>query len=213
MAGNYVILTKSGISTTSGSSITGNIGVSPAVITDVTGFSLTADASNQYSISNQVTGKIFAASDSPPIPGTLTIAVNNMETAYDDAAARSVDYLQPFRGFIGGKTLTSGVYKWNTEVLIESDLTLSGSENDVWIFQFKKGLTVSDGVRIVLSNGALAKNIFWQSAQTVTIGSGAHLEGIVLGKTDISLGSRATISGRLLAQSAARLDKSMASAP
>src|SRR5580692_5848388 len=57
-AGNYVILSKSGISTVPTSAITGDIGVSPAAATFITGFSpLTASASNVFSMSSQVTGK------------------------------------------------------------------------------------------------------------------------------------------------------------
>jgi hypothetical protein len=45
-AENYVILAKSGISTVPISAITGNIGVSPAAATFITGFSLIADSTN-----------------------------------------------------------------------------------------------------------------------------------------------------------------------
>ena len=56
-AGNYAILAKSGISTVPNSVITGDIAVSPITATAITGFSLTVDATNQFSSSNQVTGK------------------------------------------------------------------------------------------------------------------------------------------------------------
>ena len=58
-----------------------------------------------------------------------------------------------------------------------------------------------------------AKNIFWQSAQSVSIGTGSHFEEIVLGKTNISLGTKASINGRLLAQTAVTLIKSTVVAP
>src|SRR5674476_137760 len=56
-AGDFVILAKTGISSVPSSIITGNIGVSPIDATALTGFSLTADASNQFATSAQITGK------------------------------------------------------------------------------------------------------------------------------------------------------------
>ena len=60
----------------------------------------------------------------------------------------------------------------------------------------------------VLTGGALPKNIFWQVAGSVEIGTTAHLEGIILCKTMINLRTGASISGRLMAQSAVTLDSS-----
>jgi len=80
-AGNFAILTKSGISTIPSSAIIGDIGVSPIDHTAITGFSLTADPSNVFSTSDQVTGKVFAADYADPTPFNLTTAIGDMETA------------------------------------------------------------------------------------------------------------------------------------
>mgnify|MGYP003389885368 CR=1 FL=1 len=58
MAGDYVILAKSGISTVPTSAVTGNLGVSPAAASFIPGVSLTADATNVFSTSTQVTGNV-----------------------------------------------------------------------------------------------------------------------------------------------------------
>ena len=79
-AGNVVILAKSGISTVPASAITGNIGISPAAATYITGFSLIADATNMFATSPQVTGNVYAADYAPPTPPNLTTAVGDMET-------------------------------------------------------------------------------------------------------------------------------------
>ena len=71
-AGNYVILSKSGISTVPVSAITGDIAVSPAAATYITGFSLIADPTNVFSRSTQVIGKVYAATYKPPTPANLT---------------------------------------------------------------------------------------------------------------------------------------------
>ena len=212
-AGNYAILAKTGISTVPNSSITGNIGVSPIDSTAITGFSLTLDATNGFSRSTQVTGKAYAPDYASPTPSNLTTAVSNMETAYIDAAGRAPGYTELYTGDISGQTLTAGVYKWGTGVLINSDVTLNGGPNDVFIFQVAKGITQASGTKIILSGGVQAKNIFWQVAQTVSIGTGSHFEGIVLGKTNIAIGANASVNGRLLAQTAVTLIKSTVVAP
>jgi hypothetical protein len=78
---NYAILAKSGISTVPTSVITGNIGVSPIAATAVTGFSLLADSTNQFSTSAQVVGmpassilehqSLFSARPHQPLSATL----------------------------------------------------------------------------------------------------------------------------------------------
>ena len=105
-------------------------------------------------------------------------------------------------------TLVPGVYKWGTGVLVPTDLTLSGSATDVWIFQIAQDLTVSSAVKVTLAGGALAKNVFWQVSGNVALDTTAHLEGVVLSQTAITLGTGASINGRLLAQTAVTLDGS-----
>ena len=212
-AGNYAILAKSGISSVPNSVITGDIGVSPITSTAITGFSLSVDATNQFSSSTQVTGKAYAPDYASPTASNLTTAVSNMETAYTDAAGRPSNYTELYTGDISGQTLTAGVYKWGTGVLINGDVTLSGGPNDVFIFQIAKGITQAAGAKIILAGGAQAKNIFWQAAGAVSIGTGAHFEGIILGKTNIAFGSHASINGRLLAQTAVTLIMNTVVAP
>lgn len=66
---NYVILNKTGTSppTVPTSAITGDIAVSPIAATAVTGFDLSADSTNTFSTSSQITGKVFAANYAAPI--------------------------------------------------------------------------------------------------------------------------------------------------
>lgn len=66
---------------------------------------------------------------------------------------------------------------------------------------------------VLLTGGALAKNVYWQVADAVTIGAGTHFEGIVLGQTSITFGNLASINGRLLAQTAVILDATTVTAP
>ena len=87
-AGTYAILAKTGITTTLGSSIVGNMGVSPIAAASMTGFTLIMDSSNEFSTSMLVTGKVYAADYTEPTPTALTTAVLDMQAAYTDAAGR-----------------------------------------------------------------------------------------------------------------------------
>ncbi|MFT7591472.1 MAG: hypothetical protein ACI9UJ_001395 [bacterium] len=83
----------------------------------------------------------------------------------------------------------------------------------MWIFQVAQTLDMSSGVSITLSGGAKAKNIFWQVAGAVTLGTTSHFEGIILDKTGINMLTGATSNGRMLAQTAVVLQKATITQP
>jgi hypothetical protein len=212
-AGNYVILTKAGISTVPKSVITGDIAVSPIDATALTGFSLTADSTNVFSTSDQVAGQAFAADYAVPTPDDLTVAVRAMEAAYTDAAARlTLDNARINLGggnlgvdFGGdGNELTPGVYTFRSNVVIDSQIVFKGNDADVFIIQITGTLTVRGGM---ILDGVLAKNIFWQVAEAVVVEPGAHVEGILLGLTQIVFQTGSSLNGRILAQTACTLDQ------
>ncbi len=214
-AGNFVILSKSGISTIGSSSISGDMGVSPIAATGITGFGLIRDASDTFSTSSLVTGKVYAADYAPPTPANMTTAVSDMQTAYTDAAGRTNPTATELgAGNIGGMTLAPGLYKWGTGVTIPaSGVTLSGGANDVWIFQIAQTLTVSSGAVVNLTGGAQAKNIFWQVAGQTTLGTTSDFKGVILDQTAIVLQTGAKLTGRALAQTAVTLDANAVTKP
>jgi hypothetical protein len=212
-AGTYAILAKSGVSTVPTSAVTGDIGVSPIDSTGITGFSLIVDSTGTFSTSNQVIGEVFAADYTSPTPSNLTTAVSNMETAYTDAAGRAPDVTELGAGNIGGMTLGPGVYKWSTGVLITTDVTLNGGAKDVWIFQIAQSITQASAAKVILTGGALSKNVFWQTAGAVALDTTAHMEGVILSQTEITLAAGATVNGRLLSQTAVTLDGNTVTEP
>lgn len=211
---NYVILAKSAVSATVGTTVVGNVGLSPAAESFITGFSQTRDATNEFSISAMVTGNLYAANMTAPTPTIMTTAIGDMEIAYTDAAGRSLpDFTELGAGNISGLTMAPGLYKWGTGVLAVTNVTLSGGANDVWIFQVAEDLTVDSGVIFSLSGGALAKNVFWQVAGKATLGTTADFKGIILSQTQVILETGAILNGRALAQTAITLDASAVTAP
>jgi hypothetical protein len=143
----------------------------------------------------------------------MTAAIGDMELAFTDAAGRAPDYTELGSGHIGGMTLAAGVYKWGTAVLIETDMHLSGSATDVWIFQIAQDLTMSSDVEVFLDGGALPENVFWQVSGLVEVGTTAHLEGIVVSQTSITFRTGASLRGRILAQTAVVLQANTLTQP
>lgn len=204
-AENYVILAKTLISTTGATAITGDLGMSPAATTYITGFGL-VDFTG-YAESSLVTGKVYAADMASPTSTNLTTAVEDMLLAYSDAAGRTLpNQLNLKDGAIGGMTLAPGLYAWGSAVGIGADLTLNGSSTDVWIFQISGNLSMVSMMNVLLVGGAKAENIFWQVAGIATLGAGAHMEGIILSENDIVLQTGSSVNGRLLSKTQVTLD-------
>jgi hypothetical protein len=203
-AGSFAVLSKSGITNVPNSKITGNVGASP-----ITGAAIGLTCS-------QVSGTIFSVNAAGPLPcrvtapSTLTTATKDQEIAYNDAAGRTNPKATNLgAGQIGGLTLTPGLYKWTTNVGISKDVTLTGGANDVFIFQISGGLTQASATKVILAGGAQAKNVFWQTAGAVAIGTTAHSEGTILSKTMIAMKTGASTNGRLMAQTAVTLQSNV----
>ncbi len=208
LAGEFEILSKTGITDVYKSAVLGDIGSSP-----ITGAAILLTSA-------EVTGTIYTVDASGPLPSSvtnptrLTSAVGDMQAAYTDAAGRiNPDFLNLGAGSIGGLTLTPGLYTWTTGLLIPTDVAISGGPNDIFIFQVAGTLTMSSAKNITLLGGVQAKNIFWQVAGNVTIGTTSHFEGNILGKTGINLKTGASINGRMLAQTAVTLQMNTVNMP
>lgn len=233
-AGNYAILANTGIATDAGASvITGNIAVGPAVTsTAITGFALTLPAASPYATSAQVSGKVYAYAYAPPTPTQVNTASLDMGTAYTAAAAMATagggliysacpgagdmsdvnNALAPGGSFpVSG--VPAGVYTCGVSITIPGTLTLNGSATDVWVFKTTGTLSQTAATNVLLTGGALAKNVFWQVAGAVTIGATAGFKGIILGQTAITFGNNSAIDGRLLAQTAVTLDATTVTQP
>jgi len=205
-AGDYAILAKTGISTTGSTAVVGDIGVSPIAASAITGFALTLPAAGAFSTSALVTGKVYASDYAEPTPANLTTAIDDMQNAFTGNIGRLSNFIDLLTGNIGGQIFAPNIYKWTTDVRIPADLTLSGGAEDVWIFLITRNLTIDSGVKIILTGGAQANNVFWVVGGQTTIETNAVFNGNILDQTAIVLKNGATLNGRALAQTAVTLD-------
>jgi uncharacterized protein (TIGR03437 family) len=210
-AGNFVILSETGITDVPPSPITGIIGTSP-----ITGAAIHVSCS-------EVTGTIYAVDAAGPAPcsvidpSLLGQAVLDMSTAYTDAAGRTIpDFTELGAGNISGMTLVPGLYKWSTDVLIDgTGVTLSGGPNSVWIFQVAGDVVLANNGHVTLSAGARASNVFWQvgGPTGATIGTTAVFSGVVLSAKQVILNTGAALNGRALAATQVTLQSTTVSSP
>lgn len=198
-AARFGILSGVGISNNAGFSEIHNmdVGISPGVRSSITGFPPAII----------VNGAIYASDDSAPlgIAAMLIEAKQDLTNAYLFAEGASSPAPATVSGDIGGLTLAPGIYKSTSTLLIQSgDVTLDaqGDANAVWIFQIASDFTTVGGAggNVILSGGAQAKNIFWQTGSSATIGDYTIFKGNILALTSITMNSHATAEGRMLAR-------------
>jgi len=212
-AGNYAILANTGIHTDANASVvTGNIATGPGVTsTAITGFALSLPAASPYSTSAQVSGKVYGFDYAPPTPTEVTTASTAMGTAYTNARGGPAGASCPGSDF-GGLTITAGVYDCAVNVGISTQMYLSGSATDVFVFRITGTLTEASATQVTLQ-GVLPENVFWAVSGATTIGSTAHFAGILMDKTAITMGHLSLVNGRLMAQTAVTLDATTVTQP
>jgi len=201
-AGEFGILAGVGISNNAGFSLINNqdVGIYPGLRSSVTGFPP----------AKVVGGVILCADDLVPAgtPALLNQAKLDLVAAYLFAEGATTPAPATVSGDQGGKTLAPGIYKSTSTLLIQNgNLTLDaqGNPNATWIFQVASAFTTIGGAggSIILTGGAQAKNIFWQTGSSATIGDYTTFYGNVLALQSITMKSYAVATGRMLAQNGA----------
>lgn len=200
-AEDFAILAGSAISDTGTTTIIGDVGLSPTTGAAITGL-----------LTTEVTGTIYAVDSAGPAgsagnnPGLLTLAKNDLTTAYNDAAGRTTTATVATN--LGGTTLTDGTYiaASNTfSITGGQTLTLDGEGNADAVFIFKMGTTLVTGSSssVVLVNGAQACNVFWQVGSSATLGTSTTMVGNIMADQSITDDGGSTVEGRLMASVAA----------
>jgi hypothetical protein len=236
-AANYVILDEATVTftpiaiITTTPTITGDVAVSPAAASFMTGFALALDGTSCFSTSTQVVGKLYAA-DYSSVNGCatattdtatiLTTAVGDKNAAYTAALGKPASgggliTACPGAGAMSdvgiGAPIAAGVYTCAVNVTIPGNLTLNGNATDVWVFQITGTLSQAGATSVLLTGGALPQNVFWIVSNGVSVGAGAHMEGVVMSSTNISLVTGATVKGRLFGRTGVLMDSNSVTQP
>lgn len=183
-AGSFAVLAGSQITNTGPSVINGDLGVSPG--TAISGFP-----------PGTVNGAVHATN------GVAGQAKSDLTTAYNDAAGRTP--VVSVSGDLGGRKLTSGVYKATSSLGLTGAVTLDakGDPDAVFIFQVGSALTTATDSSVSLVNGAQACNVYWQVGSSATLGTRTAFKGTIMALTSISLNDGVAVQGRLLARNGA----------
>ena len=201
----FGIIAGVGVSNDAGFSVINNmdVGIYPGVRSSITGFPP----------ATIVNGAMYASDDAAPagVAAMLLAAQNDLVAVYLFTEGALSPAPATVSGDQGGKTLAPGIYKSTSTLLIQlGDLTLDaqGDVNAVWIFQIASAFTTigggpfpsPTGGNIILTGGAQAKNIYWQTASSATIGDYTSFKGNVLALQSITMGAYSRATGRMLAR-------------
>ena len=219
--GGMAGMTNTGIQTV----VNGDIGTIATSTTSITGFHEVLPPNDRYTetLANigAVNGTIYTCTNptggfvSAPSCAVATQARLDAETAYLALVAMPVGGASPAPGAnLAGVTLLPGTYKaaGGSYMIQGADLTLDaqGDANATWVFQMATTLTVggpgaSAPQSVILTNGAQAKNVFWQvgSFATVNAGGGGTLKGTLITQAGASFSTvgntlPVTLDGRVL---------------
>lgn len=201
-------ITNHGVNTV----VNGNMGTT-AACTLITGFH---DAANNYGETPLDVGAVNGVINcGPPAPGTTTTldiatrALADAQAAYNALAAMPPGS-DPAAGQLGGLVLAPATYTsaGGTFDITTGDLTLDaqGNADAVWVFQSASALTVGLSAtprRVLLINGAQARNVFWQVGSAARIEDGSTMVGTIIAPAGVTISTmgqtaQTTLVGRAL---------------
>lgn len=137
--------------------------------------------------------------------GTTATAAADLTLAYNQLDATIPNFFPaPLLG--NGATLNAGTYFINQSATLNNNLTLDaqGNANAVFIFQIEGAFSSGAGAQVLLTNGALACNVFWKVEGLVNLATNTSMKGtIIASQSAIVFGSGASLEGRALSTTGA----------
>jgi hypothetical protein len=196
-AGQFAVLGATTVTNTGDTVVAGNLGVAPG--TAVTGFLPIAGGPGKVDGTIYTPDQVCSQTSCVTEPNTqAALGQAALLVAYNDAKGRTKNSINVDSENLAGKTLAPGLYKSTSGLSITGgDVTLSG--DGVYIFQVASTLTVNDDSRVVLTDGAVAANVFWQVGSSATLFGSSSVAGTILAHTSVSIDTAAILNGRALA--------------
>jgi len=180
-AANFAVLSGTTVTSTGATTITGDLGVSPGGT--ITGFP-----------PGNVTGTIHAGDAVAAQAHSDALIAYNTLVAVTGATDLTGQNL-------GGLTLTPGAYSFSSSAQLTGMLILDGQGliNPEFVFQIGSTLTTASASSILLINGAIYENIFFQVGSSATLGTGTDFSGNIIALTSDTLNAGATVNGVVFA--------------
>lgn len=141
------------------------------------------------------------------------VAQEDRQAAYDAVVA--LPSTAAFAGDQAGAVFKPGVHTSAAAVTNTGTITLDadGDSNAVFVFQVGAALSSAAASKVVLTDGALAGNVYWQVAGAVSLGAGAKWAGTILAAGVVAFGEGASLKGRILTPGTATLANSPITQP
>jgi hypothetical protein len=184
-AAPFVVLGGAKVTNVGPSVLNGNLGISPG--TELEGFGPPAVINGSTHATTEVAAQ----------------AQLDLTTAYDAAAGQPVLPANDLSGTdLGGLKLAPGTYRYNAAALMTGALILDaeGDPNAEFVFKIGSQLTTESASSVLLVNGASPCNVYWQVGSSAVLGTTTSFQGTLMALTSISLNSKATVVGRMLAR-------------
>jgi type VI secretion system secreted protein VgrG len=185
-AENFAVLGSSTVTNTGSSVVTGDLGLYP--------------------------GSAIVGFDDPGGPGVVNGTIHGPDgvslNARNDATAAwtglmNMAFTSDLTGEdLGSRTLTSGVYHFDTSAQLTGPLILDaqGLDNAYWAFLIGSTLTTASSSSVTLINPGLNNGVFWQVGDSATLGTDSLFLGNILADQSITLTTNADIlCGRAIA--------------
>jgi type VI secretion system secreted protein VgrG len=190
-AADFGVIAAAAITNGGRSHLNGNIGVSPG--TAITGIATIFN-------SDTATTTVLGTSTVNMVGQLLDLRVAN------DSITTQVDSgYSPIAAELGSQTVCPGIYKSDAAFGLTGTLTLDGNGNSdsVFIFITPAALTSAAASKVILTNNAQAKNVFWQLGAAATLGASSFFKGTILAQAAITTGAGVHVNGRLFSMGAA----------
>lgn len=192
-ASSFTVLGSTTVTNTGNSLITGDLGLYPG--TSITGF--------------------------PPgiVSGSIHNSDASAELAQTDAlqAFNDLGLMTPTNNLTGqdlARTLTSGVYHFDSDAGLSESGTLFLDGPGAFVFLVESTLTTGSASNISLTNGANAADVFFRVGSSATLGTSSEFVGTIIANTSVTATTGAVIEGRLIAlNGAVTLDSNNVAVP